>query len=176
VDIISPPPAIHQGIQRVTDTCHTPLANNPTSTSVLQTAPQTHLQETQANIPGALPKITCATIIQPLPPTQSPIPTAKRVCIAEKHATQSITKKSMTTPRQSNRLALPQLHNPRILSREALAHLLIHESAADMLPFTPTKLRCNVAPPQDFTHYAMPMIHPITGESIGSYKHLMQDP
>jgi hypothetical protein len=32
------------------------------------------------------------------------------------------------------------------------------------------------APPQDFAHYTMPMIHPITGESIGSYKHLMQDP
>ncbi len=106
----------------------------------------------------------------------SPIPTAKRVRIAEKRATQSITTKSTTTPRWSNRLALPQLHNPRIVSREALAHLLIHKSAADMLPFTPTKLRCNVAPPQDFAHYAMPMIHPITGESIGSYKPLMQDP
>ena len=32
VDMVSPPPAIHQGIQRVTDTRHTPLANNPTST------------------------------------------------------------------------------------------------------------------------------------------------
>jgi hypothetical protein len=130
----------------------------------------------RANIPGALPKITRATIIELLPPTPSPIPTAKRVRIAEKHATQSITTKSTTTLRRSNRLVLLQLRNPRIVSREALAHLLIHESTADMLPFTPTKLRCNVTPPQNFAHYAMPMIHPITGKSIGSYKRLMQDP
>jgi hypothetical protein len=111
------------------------------------------------------------------PPSQTAcVPTAKRVRIAEKHATQSITKKSTTTPRWSNRLALPQLHNPRIVSREAPAYLLIHESAADMLPFTPMKLRHDVAPPRDFAHYAMPMIHPITGKSIGSYKRLMQDP
>ncbi len=147
VDMVSPPPAIHQGIQRVTDTCHTPLANNPTSTRVLQTAPQTHLREMRANIPGALPKITRATIIAPLPLTPSPIPTAKRVRIAEKRATQSITTKSTTTPLWSNRLALPQLRNPRIVSREALAHLLIHESTANMLPFTPTKLCRDVAPP-----------------------------
>ncbi len=68
------------------------------------------------------------------------------------------------------------MRNPRIVSREALAHLLIHESAADMLSFTPTKVRRDVGPSQDFAHYAMPMIHPITGKSIGSYKRLMQDP
>jgi hypothetical protein len=43
VDMVSPPLAIHQGIQKVTDTRHTPLANNPTSMRVLQTAPRTHL-------------------------------------------------------------------------------------------------------------------------------------
>jgi hypothetical protein len=161
VAMVSPPLEIHQGIQRVTDTRPTPLANNPTSTQELQTAPQTHLQETRANIPRALPKITRATIIEPLPPTPSPIPTAKRVRIAEKRATQSITTKSTTTPQQSNRLALLRLRNPRIVSREALAHLLTHKTNTDMLPFTPTKLRCNVAPPRDFAHYAMPMIHPI---------------
>ncbi len=43
-------------------------------------------------------------------------------------------------------------------------------------PFTPTKL----APPptllMNFEHYAMPMVHPTMGETISSYKRLMNNP
>jgi hypothetical protein len=70
-------------------------------------------------------------------------------------------------PRRSNRLALRQ---------EAIAHLIATEQTNDVLPFTPSNLCKYRPPPQDFEHYAMPMIHPVTRKSISSYKCLMNDP
>jgi hypothetical protein len=78
--------------------------------------------------------------------------------------------------RRSNRLALPQLRNRRLISQEAIAHLLTMEQTKDELPFTPSNLHKYGPPPQDLEHYAMPMIHPVTGESISSYKRLMNNP
>jgi hypothetical protein len=45
-----------------------------------------------------------------------------------------------------------------------------------MTHYTPPKLREYGPPPQHFKHYAMPMIHPVTGKSISSYKRLMNNP
>jgi hypothetical protein len=64
----------------------------------------------------------------------------------------------------------------RLISQEAIAHLLTTEQTKDELPFTPSNLRKYGPPPQDLEHYTMPMIHPVTGESISSYKHLMNNP
>ncbi len=79
-------------------------------------------------------------------------------------------------PRRSNRLTLPQLHNTRLISQKAIAQLLVTEQTNDMTHYTPSKLRNYRLPPQDFEHYAMPMVHPVTGEIISSYKRLMNDP
>ena len=68
------------------------------------------------------------------------------------------------------------MRTPRLLTNATIAALLTHESTVDKLPFTPKKLRPKEATPIDFAHYAMPMTHPITGESIGSYTRLMNDP
>ncbi len=80
------PPTFPLEIQRVSDACGTPLTNNPTSTRILQTKPQTHLCKTRANTPGALPKIMQATLIKPLPViTSPPTPSVKRIRIAAMH-------------------------------------------------------------------------------------------
>jgi hypothetical protein len=60
-----------------------------------------------------------------------------------------------------------------LISQEAIAHLLTTEQTKDELPFTPSNLRKYRLPPQDLEHYPMPMIHPVTGKSISSYKRLM---
>jgi hypothetical protein len=52
------PHGLSPGIQRVSNAQGTTMANNPTSTRVLQTKARTHLGKTQANTLGALPKIT----------------------------------------------------------------------------------------------------------------------
>jgi len=41
-------------------------------------------------------------------------------------------------------------------------------------PYIPTKLLPKTATPTNFEHYAMPMVHPVTGETISSYKKLMK--
>jgi hypothetical protein len=68
------------------------------------------------------------------------------------------------------------LRNTRLISQEAIAHLIAMEQTNNALPFTPSNLCKYGPPPQDFKHYTMPMIHPITGKSISSYKRLMNDP
>ncbi len=171
------PPTFPPGIQRLSNACGTPLANNPTSMRILQTKPQTHLCETRANTPGALPQITQATLIKPIPATTSPPPpSAKRTCIAATRKVCTMSTKSTKTPQRSNRLALLRLPNTRLISQEAIAHLITTEQTNNVLPFTPSNL-CKYRPsPQDFEHYAMPMIHPDTSESISSYKCLMNNP
>jgi hypothetical protein len=60
------PPA-HSDIQRVSYFSITHLANDPTSTRVLQTKLRTHQCLTRHNMPNALPKITYTHVIPPLP-------------------------------------------------------------------------------------------------------------
>jgi hypothetical protein len=68
------------------------------------------------------------------------------------------------------------LHNTHLISQKAIAQLLVTEQPNDMTHYTPSKLHAYGLPPQNFEHYAMPMIHPITGKIISSYKRLMNDP
>jgi hypothetical protein len=164
------------GIQKVTNAQGTTMANNPISTWVLQTQACTHLRKTQANTPGALPKITQATLIEPIPAILSPPPPfAKRTCIMKGDACHMSTK-STKTPQRSNRLTLPHLRTTCLINQEAIAQLLVKEQTNNMTHYTPSKLRNYGPPPQDFEHYAMPVIHPVTGKIISSCKCLMNDP
>ena len=54
--------------------------------------------------------------------------------------------------------------------------LLLYNLNNNLTPFTPTKLLTPPALPMNLEHYAMPMVHPMTGEKISSYKKLMKDP
>jgi len=42
--------------------------------------------------------------------------------------------------------------------------------------YIPKKLLPTTALPTNFEHYAMPMVHPVTGKTISSYNKLMKDP
>ena len=46
----------------------------------------------------------------------------------------------------------------------------------DLTCLTPDNLRPMATPDIDFEHLAMPMVHPVTGETISSYKKLKNDP
>ena len=85
-----------------------------------------------------------------------------------------------STPRHSTRLTNQDNHvrfcNSRIISQEALNLLLLDDLENDTTLFIPTKLLPPPAHPTNFEHYAMPMVHPVTGETISSYKKLMKDP
>jgi hypothetical protein len=73
-------------------------------------------------------------------------------------------------------MSLPRLRNNRIISQEAINNLIMNDLINDTTKFTPMNLRPPPSPPINHEHYAMPMMHPTTGELISSYKCLMNDP
>ena len=86
------------------------------------------------------------------------------------------------TPRQSTRpqikppMSLPRLCNNWIISQEVINNLIMDDLINDTTSFTPMNLLPPPSPPINYEHYAMPIIHPMTGELISSYKRLMNDP
>ena len=165
-------------LQRVSDTPRMTTANNPTSKRVLQTKIRTHKRTTRGNIPGALPMIIRPNIIEHINDTV--IPSTKRVRITKSHTKRA--NASATTPRRSTRLrhiappANVRFRNSRIISQEAINLLLMDDIENDWSQFTPLSLRPQPIHQRNYAHYAMPMVHPVTGETITSYKKLMKDP
>jgi hypothetical protein len=54
-------------------------------------------------------------------------------------------------------------------------HLLLDDLCLDLLHYTPLKLHHNTSPSLDLEDYAIPMIHPVTRETISSYCKIMND-
>ncbi len=89
------------------------------------------------------------------------------------------TRKCAGTPiTPTTRHALPTRARHRIVTQQAINTLKIQEKVEIRASFIPTALQKHhvqqVAP--NLEHYANPMVHPITGETISSYKKLMKDP
>jgi hypothetical protein len=167
------------------------LANNPTSKRVLQAKARTHQRTTQHNTPGALPQITHPKIAPPLQAntlTQSAIthvinnalPKATTLTVPHLQAQKTKMVATGMVQRGSWRLTSGDPHirfrDSRIISQEAISMLLMDKLQNNTVPFTPTKLAPPPTPIMNFNHYAMPMVHPTTGETISSYKQLMNDP
>jgi hypothetical protein len=90
-----------------------------------------------------------------------------------------VRKPEMSKPRRSTRLTTDKhirFRNSRIISQEAINLLLLDDIDNDTMPFIPIKLLPTTATTTNFEHYAMPMVHPVKGETISSYKKLMKDP
>ena len=82
-----------------------------------------------------------------------------------------------STPRRSIQLRQHtegdvQVHNKRMTSQEAINNLLMDDLHHDLTCVTPDNLRPTATPDIDFKHLAMPMVHPVMGVTISSYKKL----
>jgi hypothetical protein len=74
--------------------------------------------------------------------------------------------------------AIPSGARQRIVTQQAINVLTIQEKASTDTLCTPRalmKYAVKQTPPH-FEHYANPMVHPVTGKTISSYKKLMNDP
>ena len=137
-------------IPRITDAPSIIDARNPTAKRALKGTPRLHRRTTRHNKPGIVP-------LDDLPVSDPIVP-----------------------PRRSNRL-MPSRARQRLVTQRALTALTFSECANLMDAFTP---RCLLDkdtlqpthPTHDPEHFASPMVHPITGETISSYKKLMHDP
>jgi hypothetical protein len=158
--------------QRVTDNPTILQARNHTAKRNLLTTHRVHQRQTHNNTPGGVPMI-------------------------ERNSGDIIPNKDdpLRPPRRSPQTFVPPQNNPnvtftpvpgrctpnacaRLISQQALNALMTKEALYKHIAFTPR----NLALPKfsgdrpNYAHYASPMIHPITGNIISSYKCLMNDP
>ncbi len=73
---------------------------------------------------------------------------------------------------------IPSGAQRRMVTRHAINLLMESEKRSCQRAFTPTSLLPPVVldDPSHLEHFCSPMVHPITGETISSYKKLMHDP
>jgi hypothetical protein len=78
----------------------------------------------------------------------------------------------------TRRWPLPLQATQRIVTKQAMKVLTVKEKATINAMFTPCILMQHAVIPfaHHFEHYTNPMVHPVTGETISSYKKLMHDP
>jgi hypothetical protein len=170
-------PSFSPSIQRVSKPQVTTLVNNPTGTRKLQNTRWTHQHKIQANTPDSLPCITRVNIIEPTPIVQSlQHSVAKQNCITKSLEGRHYFTASTKMQQRLTRLAMPHLHNACIISQNTINHLLLDDLHQDLIHYTLLNLCHNTSPPIDLKRYATPMIHPVTGATIGSYCKLMNDP
>ncbi len=157
-------------IPRITNAPAMVQSRNPMAKRMLKNNPSVHRRVTQHNTPGALPLITrrrwdINNKVQGH--RRSP-----RICQAV--ATSLI----WATPPPVTFTPITSGARQRVVMQQAINVLTIQEKVATNKAFMPKTLMefAVLHGPTKFKHYANPMVHPITGETISSYKKLMNDP
>ncbi len=148
-------------VPRITNAPPILQSRNPTAKRTLKDTPCVHQRVTQNNTPGGIPKIS-------RPPTR---PLALRV---------SPRKQAAVTQTLAAQAAAPSHRRLRTFAQQAMNVITIttYELATGDTTFTPRAfvLFANTKQATCYEHYANPMVHPITGETISSYKKLMNNP
>jgi len=125
---------------------------------------------TRNNTPGGLPLIT-----RRAKDTNNEAQGLRRLMRIRPAIASSTT---VDTPPKATFHPIPSVARQRIATQQALNAMTIQEQVATNVAFTPQSLKPSGVThgPMKFEHYANPMVHPVTGETISSYKKLMHDP
>ena len=154
-------------IPRITNAPSIIASQNPTAKWMLKQTPRVHRWTTRNNTPSGVPLI------------------ARRPARIHPEPRRSTRLRQVTALHTSNTVTPPCPYHPiprgatsRIVTQQALNVMTLKERVTDQGMFTPRALkRVGITTgPVKFEHYASPMVHPITGETIFSYKKLMNDP
>jgi hypothetical protein len=116
-------------------------------------------------MPGIMP---CPTLIEPDPPTIR----------SSRQKDRSPAVPTRTQPprgRITARTPVPLGARQRVITRHAINLLALHEQASCDMRFTPKSLMQHAPMPVHYEHYTSPMVHPVTGQTISSYKKLMHN-
>ncbi len=175
-------------IPRITDAPPIMLTRNPTAKRVLKTTKRLHRRTTRNNTPGIVP---LPVVIHPVPLTNASTTQARQrgpegpfncsipfVAQPAPHTRQRGRAPTQIQPvcqQTSTRTALPSTARQCNIMRHAINILTLKEQASFNVIYIPLKLTKHELPVH-FEHYANPMVHPVTGETISSYKKLMNDP
>jgi hypothetical protein len=158
-------------ITRISDAPAIMKARDPTAKRNLINEKRTHRQITRNNTPGAVPAIHRVAPALILP--ESGLASAIR-----RSTRGSTTKSPVIIIPPYRMLGGGTQASARLISQQALNAMTMREALTPPMVFTPRKYvpvtyDDNVP---NFAHFASPMIHPTTGETISSYKRLMNDP
>jgi hypothetical protein len=159
-------------IPRITNAPPIMKARNPTTKRMLKHTPRLHRRNTRNNKPGAVPAIT------------RDITGDKSTRATTVGGTDVDTRVTRTSPRtraaapKSTFTPVPSVARHQMVTRQAINVLTTREQAEASDTFTPRRLikHASTIGPTNFEHFASPMVHPITGKTISSYKKLMNDP
>jgi hypothetical protein len=153
-------------IPRITNAPPIMQAYNPMSKQALKNTPQIHRRVTRNNMPGRVPMIN----------KNITIPESGGLDMMPQQQRSPQTVAQETTPPTTVHLILSRARQ-RIVTQQAINVLTIQEKVLMNTMCTPHVLMIytvkQLAP--NFEHYANPMVHPITGKIISSYKKLMHD-
>ncbi len=165
------------------------LTRNPMAKQALKTTPQLRQKITHNNMPGILPRalkttprlyqqITCNNMpgILPAPCVIALIPaiaTRAPQCSSQGAAPTRV--QPYLGPR-STCTAIPSRAHQCFVTQQAINVLTLHEQASFSTIHTPHVLMKGARLPLNCQHYANPMVHLVTAQTISSYKKLMHDP
>jgi hypothetical protein len=142
------------------------LMQNPTMKRILKSTPWLHQHIAHNNKPG----IRAAThVIKPVTPIDVNAP----------HRSKQGAALSRVQPHcrpQATPTAIPTGAQQRIITQQVMNILTLWEQALFSIIHTPCALMKHAKIPMNFEHYANPMVHPVTGCTITSYKKLMHNP
>jgi hypothetical protein len=169
-------PAI-QDLRRMSNAPPIMNAPNPTTKQALKSTKRVHRRLTRNNVLGTVPPITPAIPRRPDPTDNAATPVRRSPRLSKTAKRIQATKLPKKIPKVRFVPIAGRLRNHNIISQQAINFLT--DEVWNNLPqqFTPKYLRPKkIATAANLEHMAMPMIHPTTGETISSYKKLMNDP
>ena len=156
-------------IPRITKADPILQSRNPTAKRLLKNTQRIHGRATRNNTPGGLPQITRA------------IPNANPHGFGPYNSNDPVLIMSMTSPPRpppTTYNSIPNGAQSKLVSKQAINVLTIMEQATADTIFTPRRLqpiKREMCTP-NMKHYANPIVHPVTGHTISSYKKAIQDP
>jgi hypothetical protein len=154
-------------IPQITDVPPIMQSRNPTRKRTLKNAPRIHGRVTRNNSPGIVPLINS---VHPIPDIAD-----MNTLLARRRSPRTATQSAMPPTTYK---AIPSGARPQIVMQQAINVLPIQEKASTDTLCTPRalmKYAIKQTPPH-FKQYTNPMVHPVTGKTISSYKKFMNDP
>ncbi len=172
---IAAPPQIAQPgqpIERITTAPPIMKTRDPTAKRNLIKTTHTHQRKTRQNTPGALPAITRVVPAVIAPETEPPGPRRQSTRVR----TQATDAPINCTPEPV--IILPPYPVPRtrastrVISQQALNAVTMRKAIDAPRIFTPQHFmrKAYEGNIPNYAHFASPMVHPKTGETITSYK------
>jgi hypothetical protein len=147
-------------IKRITDAPPIMQAQNPTAKRQLKNAPRIHRRQTRNNTPGAVPLISRIE------------PVIQHAVHSHDMSDPVITTTSTRPPKETFKYNA----NHKLISMHAINALKTREQCTPNVAFQHNGIHSHSnATPVNINHYANPMVHPVTGDIVSSYKKAMHD-